>query len=120
MQTLVERGGPVRIRLGGNTQEFAFMVDDLGDGRAVSKQKAETTKKETTNNGGTANKKATTVNTTRDHEDMGEARRMPDCRCARCDPCDCDDVRALEHQYFLVFDSCFRSVSLCPLSYVSS
>ena len=42
MQTLVERGGPVRIRLGGNTQEFAFMVDDLGDGKAVSKQKAET------------------------------------------------------------------------------
>uniref|UniRef100_D8QFJ7 Glycoside hydrolase family 79 protein n=1 Tax=Schizophyllum commune (strain H4-8 / FGSC 9210) TaxID=578458 RepID=D8QFJ7_SCHCM len=41
MQTLVERGGPVRIRLGGNTQEFAFMVDDLGDGKAVSKQKAE-------------------------------------------------------------------------------
>ncbi|KAL1695286.1 hypothetical protein GGG16DRAFT_45700 [Schizophyllum commune] len=36
-------------------------------------------------------KKATTVNSSRNHEDMGEARRMPDCRCARCDPCDCDD-----------------------------
>ncbi|KAI5826143.1 hypothetical protein K523DRAFT_375199 [Schizophyllum commune Tattone D] len=36
-------------------------------------------------------KKATTVNSSRNHEDMGEARRMPDCRCSRCDPCDCDD-----------------------------
>ncbi|KAL1658664.1 hypothetical protein GGF50DRAFT_131571 [Schizophyllum commune] len=61
---------------------------------AISKQEADVTAKqtaETTNNGGTANKNATTVNTTRDHEDMGEARRMPDCRCPRCDPCDYKD-----------------------------
>lgn len=41
MQNLVDRGGPVRIRLGGNTQEFAFMVDELDGGKAVSKQKAD-------------------------------------------------------------------------------
>jgi hypothetical protein len=37
---LQERAGHVLIRLGGNTQEYAVMVDQLDGGRAITKEKA--------------------------------------------------------------------------------
>ncbi|KAF4611688.1 hypothetical protein D9613_003767 [Agrocybe pediades] len=40
MSNIVERAGEVMIRLGGNTQEFAVMVDELEDGRSIAKQNA--------------------------------------------------------------------------------
>ncbi|KAL1702065.1 hypothetical protein EV121DRAFT_210893 [Schizophyllum commune] len=56
----------------------------------AAKQEAEAAKEDAAKKEGLP-KKATTVNSSRNHDDMGEARRMPDCRCPRCDPCDCDD-----------------------------
>jgi hypothetical protein len=32
----------VHIRVGGNTQEYAYYVDTLPDGHAISKEKADT------------------------------------------------------------------------------
>lgn len=40
---LEERAGHVLIRLGGNTQEYAVMVDQLDGGKAIAKQKASLT-----------------------------------------------------------------------------
>lgn len=37
MSNIVERGGEVRVRLGGNTQDFAWMVDSLSDGKILEK-----------------------------------------------------------------------------------
>lgn len=37
MSNLVSRGGKVQIRVGGNTQETATLVDSLSDGRALEK-----------------------------------------------------------------------------------
>lgn len=42
MSNIVERAGGVLIRLGGNTQEYAVMVDELEDGRSIAKQDAAT------------------------------------------------------------------------------
>ncbi|KXN83267.1 hypothetical protein AN958_01638 [Leucoagaricus sp. SymC.cos] len=43
MANLQERAGHVLIRLGGNTQEYAVMVDHLDNGRAIAKEKASLT-----------------------------------------------------------------------------
>ncbi len=40
MANIQERAGSVLVRLGGNTQEYAAMVDTLPDGHTISKQKA--------------------------------------------------------------------------------
>lgn len=40
MANLQERAGHVLIRLGGNTQEYAVMVDHLDNGRAMAKEQA--------------------------------------------------------------------------------
>lgn len=37
MSNLVERAGGVMIRIGGNTQEFASMVDELSNERTFGK-----------------------------------------------------------------------------------
>ncbi|KAJ7037927.1 glycoside hydrolase family 79 protein [Mycena alexandri] len=42
LANIQERAGAVHIRVGGNTQEFAFYVDSLPEERAISKQKADT------------------------------------------------------------------------------
>lgn len=39
MSNLVERGGSVHIRVGGNTQEEAVLVDSIADGRILEKDK---------------------------------------------------------------------------------
>ncbi|KAI0823157.1 hypothetical protein BC628DRAFT_1325396 [Trametes gibbosa] len=39
MALLVERGGAVHVRVGGNTQETAFMVDSFPDGKIMEKDK---------------------------------------------------------------------------------
>ncbi|KAF7344500.1 hypothetical protein MSAN_01931900 [Mycena sanguinolenta] len=41
MANIQERAGAVYMRIGGNTQEFAFYVDSLPEDRAISKQKAD-------------------------------------------------------------------------------
>lgn len=43
MMNLQERAGLVLIRLGGNTQEYATMVDSLDNGKAIMKQQASNT-----------------------------------------------------------------------------
>ncbi|KAJ7493695.1 hypothetical protein FB451DRAFT_1490977 [Mycena latifolia] len=42
MANIVARAGAVHVRTGGNTQEFAFFVDELPYGAAIAKQKADT------------------------------------------------------------------------------
>ncbi|KAF7302721.1 hypothetical protein HMN09_00907000 [Mycena chlorophos] len=42
LSNIRERAGAVNIRIGGNTQEFAYYVDTLPDGHAISKEKADT------------------------------------------------------------------------------
>ncbi|KAJ6595642.1 hypothetical protein DFH09DRAFT_144191 [Mycena vulgaris] len=42
MANIQERAGAVHVRIGGNTQEYAYYVDTLDDGRAISKEKADT------------------------------------------------------------------------------
>ena len=39
MSIIAERAGAVHVRVGGNTQETAFMVDSLADGRIMEKNK---------------------------------------------------------------------------------
>lgn len=39
MANLQERAGGVVIRIGGNTQERAMMVDDIPNGSVITKQK---------------------------------------------------------------------------------
>ncbi|KAI0750899.1 glycoside hydrolase family 79 protein [Daedaleopsis nitida] len=39
MSLLAERSGEVHVRVGGNTQEFAYMVDSLEDGKFLEKNK---------------------------------------------------------------------------------
>ena len=39
MSTVAEKAGSVHVRVGGNTQEFAFMVDSLDGGNSVEKDK---------------------------------------------------------------------------------
>ncbi|KAJ3569540.1 hypothetical protein NP233_g4984 [Leucocoprinus birnbaumii] len=43
MANLQERAGHVLIRIGGNTQEYAVMVNELDNGKAIAKQKASLT-----------------------------------------------------------------------------
>ena len=43
MSLLTARGGAVHIRVGGNTQDYATMVDSLPDGKAIEKDKSNTT-----------------------------------------------------------------------------
>jgi hypothetical protein len=38
MSNLVQRGGSVHIRVGGNTQDYAVMVNSLVDGKIIEKQ----------------------------------------------------------------------------------
>ncbi|KAJ7266877.1 glycoside hydrolase superfamily [Mycena haematopus] len=42
MANIQERAGAVHVRVGGNTQEFAYFVDTLPENRAISKEKADT------------------------------------------------------------------------------
>jgi hypothetical protein len=42
MANIQERAGAVHVRIGGNTQEYAYYVDTLPQGRAISKEKANT------------------------------------------------------------------------------
>ncbi|KAJ6588734.1 glycoside hydrolase family 79 protein [Mycena capillaripes] len=42
MANIQERAGAVHVRIGGNTQEYAYLVDTLPDGHAISKEKADT------------------------------------------------------------------------------
>ena len=39
MSILAEKAGGVHIRVGGNTQEFAYVVDELEDGKMLEKDK---------------------------------------------------------------------------------
>ena len=39
MSIIAERAGAVHVRVGGNTQETAFMVDSLADGKIMEKNK---------------------------------------------------------------------------------
>ena len=43
MSLVAERSGSVRVRVGGNTQDYAVMVDSLPDGKAIEKDKTDTT-----------------------------------------------------------------------------
>ena len=38
MALLADRSGEVIIRVGGNTQDYATMVDTIGDGKVIGKQ----------------------------------------------------------------------------------
>lgn len=38
MSNLVQRGGSVHIRVGGNTQDYVTLVDSLADGKMIEKQ----------------------------------------------------------------------------------
>ena len=40
LATVADRGGSVRIRVGGNTQETATLVDSLPDGAMIGKDKS--------------------------------------------------------------------------------
>ncbi|KAI0799775.1 hypothetical protein BC629DRAFT_197696 [Irpex lacteus] len=42
MALLAQRGGTVPVRVGGNTQEFATLVDSIPDGKALEKDKEDT------------------------------------------------------------------------------
>ncbi|KAK7044575.1 glycoside hydrolase superfamily [Favolaschia claudopus] len=42
LANIQERAGAVHVRIGGNTQEFAYFVDTLPEDRAISKEKADT------------------------------------------------------------------------------
>ncbi|KAJ7064929.1 glycoside hydrolase family 79 protein [Mycena amicta] len=42
LANIQERAGAVHIRIGGNTQEYAYFVDTLPTGHAISKEKADT------------------------------------------------------------------------------
>ncbi|KAJ7811864.1 glycoside hydrolase family 79 protein [Mycena leptocephala] len=42
MTNIAERAGAVHVRIGGNTQEYAYFVDSLPEARAISKEKANT------------------------------------------------------------------------------
>ncbi|KAJ6599975.1 glycoside hydrolase family 79 protein [Mycena vulgaris] len=42
MANIVARAGAVHVRTGGNTQEYAFFVDELPYGASIAKQKADT------------------------------------------------------------------------------
>ena len=39
LATVADRAGRVRVRVGGNTQETAFVVDSLADGKMIEKDK---------------------------------------------------------------------------------
>ena len=39
MSILAEKAGSVHIRVGGNTQEYAYVVDSLPDGKILEKNK---------------------------------------------------------------------------------
>lgn len=41
MGQLQQRAGHVNIRLGGNTQDFAHMVDNIDDGHALAKDRSD-------------------------------------------------------------------------------
>ena len=43
MSIIAERAGGVHIRVGGNTQETAYMVDSLPDGKILEKDKEDAT-----------------------------------------------------------------------------
>ena len=42
MALVAERAGRVHVRVGGNTQETARLVQSLDDGKAIEKQKVDT------------------------------------------------------------------------------
>ena len=42
MALLAQRGGTVPVRVGGNTQEFATLVASIPDGKAIEKDKEDT------------------------------------------------------------------------------
>ena len=42
MSLVAERAGRVHVRVGGNTQETARLVQSLDDGKAIEKQKVDT------------------------------------------------------------------------------
>lgn len=42
MANIQERADAVHVRIGGNTQEFAYYVPTLPEERAISKEKADT------------------------------------------------------------------------------
>ncbi|KAJ7691770.1 glycoside hydrolase family 79 protein [Mycena rosella] len=42
LANIQERAGAVHVRIGGNTQEYAYYVPTLDEGRAISKEKADT------------------------------------------------------------------------------
>ncbi|KAJ7204663.1 glycoside hydrolase family 79 protein [Mycena pura] len=42
LANIQERVGAVHVRIGGNTQEYAYFVETLDEGRAISKEKANT------------------------------------------------------------------------------
>ena len=39
MSIIAEKAGAVNVRVGGNTQETAFVVDSLADGKMIEKDK---------------------------------------------------------------------------------
>ena len=43
MELITQRAGSVHIRIGGNTQDYATLVDSLSDGKAIEKDKENTT-----------------------------------------------------------------------------
>lgn len=45
MSNIAQRGGSVRVRTGGNTQEFAYFVDEIPDanGKSVGKELVDNT-----------------------------------------------------------------------------
>lgn len=43
MSVVAERSGSVRVRVGGNTQDYAVVVDSLPDGKAIEKDKTDST-----------------------------------------------------------------------------
>lgn len=43
LATVAERAGSVRIRVGGNTQEYATLVDSLPDYEIIAKDKSSST-----------------------------------------------------------------------------
>lgn len=43
MENIVQRAGSVHVRCGGNTQDYAYYVDTLPEGKSISKESASTT-----------------------------------------------------------------------------
>lgn len=41
MANIQQRAGSVKIRLGGNTQDFAVLVDSIPNGHALDKEKSD-------------------------------------------------------------------------------